>query len=208
MSGWILENGLIGTITELPKEISHIKKGLFCSFIFHSEYWGKIGLELAADALLPRGSKSYECFSISCYSVQRVLHIIPSAEMFLNRGTRKKKTEKPSLGEPGNGSVPGHIFSLPRWTLWGLYLWNTGRHVREVLKEKSCRQRGLCYLGCTLWTLKNCAALSESLVKVEELEEGKCVSGFHVNNCRALAEGWACQTRFSVYCAHFQLTLT
>lgn len=36
--------------------------------------------------------------------------------------------------------------------------------------------------------MKNCAALSESLVEMEELKEGKNVSGFHVNNCKALAE--------------------
>lgn len=40
-----------------------------------------------------------------------------------------------------------------------------------------------------LWTVKNCVALSESLVKVEELEEGRNVPGSHVSNCRTLAVG-------------------
>lgn len=141
-------------------------------------------------------TRSGHQLSISHYLLQRVLHIIQESSRDV---PELGELARSKLGEPENSSVPGRMFSLPEWHVWGLCLRDAGRN---ILWERFWKKQLAVRVPCAsqyllLWATKNCVALSESL-KGGGLEKGKNVADSHANNSRALAVGWACQTRFCV----------
>lgn len=150
--------------------ISHIKRDFFLAWY----------LVLSLPRML--GGNWFEvccwCSTTKCFklflniSPLAVIHYKECSTLYIQQGSSwtgalEGNRENSSLGEPGNCSVPGRIFSLPRWHMQGLYLWDTGRQMGEVLKEKTLQAESFVLLILTF-------------VDTEELSSSKwelCESG-------------------------------